>query len=165
MKRPARPGPQTLHHPRRQRSNAMARWQRLGVYLCAAVLAVTGGVWMSVHFCGWPGIARAALPGLPSPWEPLLMKLHGAATLAVLFFVGALSATHVVRGWRLGARRQSGMLTLALGALLVLTAYALYYLVPDERRDLLGWWHAGLGAAWLGALWVHRRHGRGAGGR
>jgi hypothetical protein len=86
------------------------------------------------------------------------MKLHGAAVMAMLFVAGRLTAIHVVRGWRLGLARRSGVLMLAGMALLTLSGYALYYLVPEDWRDPTGWLHTALGVAWaLGLLWHRRR--------
>lgn len=138
--------------------NRISRWQRRLLYGCVTVLFVSGLLWLSVHQWGWPLMSRASMEGLPSPWEPWLMKLHGAAMMTMLFLIGRLSATHVMRGWRLPTTRKRGGVGLLLGmGLLVLTGYSLYYLVPDDWRDADGWLHAGIGAAWVATLLVHRR--------
>lgn len=157
----AAPGPAKLRARRPHRvphgGNALQRWQRWGLYGCLVTLLISGVLWLSVHFLAWPRAAQAAVEGLPSPWEPWLMKLHGAAMMAVLFFLGALAATHVVRGWRIRSRRSSGVALLIFAAALVLTAYALYYWVPDSLRDVVAWVHAGMGLTWVGLLLWHRR--------
>jgi hypothetical protein len=141
------------HFPR----NTMPRWQRRLLDGTVWLLTASGLLWLSVHQWGWPTMARAQMEGLPSPWEPWLMKLHGAAVIAMLFVAGRVSATHVMRGWRLHRGRRSGLVMLLGLALLTLTGYALYYLVPEDWRDPTGWVHTGVGAAWaLGLLW-HRR--------
>jgi len=145
-----------LHH-RAARSNPIQRWQRVGVYASVVLLLLSGALWLGVHFLGWPASSRPAMEGLPSPWEPILMKVHGAATMAALFFIGGLAATHVVRGWRLRERRASGVTLLALAAALTLTGYALYYLLPENWRDATGWLHGGLGLLWAALVWAHRR--------
>jgi hypothetical protein len=89
-----------------------------------------------------------------------MMKLHGAATMTALFFIGSVAATHVIRGWRLHQRLGSGVAMLALAALLVLSGYSLYYWVPETWRSALGWAHALVGACWALTLWWHRRHAR-----
>jgi hypothetical protein len=138
--------------------NRLSSTQRRLLYASTWLLVASGLLWLSVHQWAWPAMSRPAMEGLPSPWEPWLMKLHGAAMMLMLFLVGRLSATHVMRGWRLHRHRMSGLAMLAGMALLTLTGYGLYYLVPDDWRDATGWAHAAIGAAWGLVLWVHRRH-------
>lgn len=138
----------------------MVPWQRRMLDASVWALVASGLLWLSVHQWAWPDMARASMEGLPSPWEPWLMKLHGAALLVMLFLAGRVSATHVVRGWRQHQGRRSGVAMLLGLALLTLSGYALYYLMPEDRRDAMGWLHAGVGAVWaLGLLW-HRRSRR-----
>jgi hypothetical protein len=128
--------------------NTMSPWQRRLLDAGIAVLTLTGLLWLAVHQWGWPAVARAPIEGLPSPWEPWLMKLHGAAVMLIIFVSGRLSATHVLRGWRLGLARRSGVFMLIGLALLTLSGYALYYLVPEDWRDPTGWVHTAVGALW-----------------
>lgn len=138
--------------------NRISRWQKRTLYISVSMLALSGLLWLSTHHFAWPAIARASMEGLPSPWEPWLMRLHGAAMMVMLFLIGRLSATHVMRGWRLPATRKRGGLGLLIGmALLTLTGYSLYYLVPDDWRDVVGWVHASIGLIWTLVLVVHRR--------
>jgi cation transport ATPase len=157
----------STHNPTRSharhhatRFNPLVRWQRRLTYAAGAALLASGLTWLAVHFLHWPAWSQAEIEGLPSPWEPWLMRVHGAAVMAALFVVGAMSSTHVVRGWRLRRRRKSGAGLLALLGLLVLSGYALYYLIGEAGRDALGLAHAALGLGALGALLWHRRRGR-----
>lgn len=137
--------------------NRISLAQRRTLYLCLAVLLLTGVAWLSVHHLAWPVASRAAMEGLPSPWEPWLMRVHGAAMMLMLFLIGRLSATHVMRGWRLRLRRKGGIAMLTGLALMALTGYSLYYLIPADWRDANGWIHAAIGLAWTLGLLVHRR--------
>ncbi len=137
--------------------NTLSPWQRRGIHACVLILLFTGLMWLSVQQLAWPAMAQSSMEGLPSPWLPWLMRVHGAAMMAVLFMVGRLSATHVMRGWRLHLRRRSGLTMLTLSALLALSGYALYYLVPEDWRPGWGWAHAAIGTLWALTLWVHRR--------
>lgn len=141
--------------------NRISAAQRRILYGTSAVLALTGLMWLSVHQLAWPAMSRASMEGLPSPWEPWLMKVHGAAMMLMLFLIGRISATHVMRGWRLRIRRIEGVGMLTCLALMALTGYSLYYVVPDEWRDANGWVHAAIGIAWLLTLLVHRRRSAG----
>lgn len=143
------------HHP--VRYNPLPNWQRRFGYGVLFALLLSGLIWLVVHFLAWPAASRAALDGLPSPWEPWLMRVHGAAAMLALFLSGALTSTHVIRGWRMKRRLPSGVTLLAVLALLVLTSYALYYVVSDSGRDTLGLVHAATGVGAVALLWWHRR--------
>lgn len=140
------------------RLNPLPNWQRRVGLAVVLTLLLSGALWLAVHFLRWPMASRAAVEGLPSPWEAGLMRVHGAAAMLALFVLGAMSSTHVVRGWRLQRRRPSGIAVLSLVGVLVLSAYGLYYLVPDDWRDGWGLLHAALGlSAGLAVLWHRRR--------
>lgn len=137
--------------------NRISRAQRRWLYAATVVLLLTGLTWLSVHQFAWPAMSRASMEGLPSPWEPWLMKAHGAAMMVMLFLTGRISATHVMRGWRLNWRVRDGVSLLVGLALLALSGYSLYYLIPDSWRDANGWLHAAIGIAWAAVLYYHRR--------
>lgn len=137
--------------------NRLSRAQRRTLYASAAALVLSGLMWLSVHQLAWPVMSRASMEGLPSPWEPWLMKLHGAAMMVMLFMIGRISSTHVMRGLRLHWRVRDGIGLLVGAALLALTGYSLYYLIPDDWRDANGWLHAAMGILWAATLLWHRR--------
>lgn len=137
--------------------NRLSRAQRRTLYASAAALVLTGVMWLSVHQLAWPAMSRASMEGLPSPWEPWLMKLHGAAMMVMLFMIGRISSTHVMRGLRLHWRVRDGIGLLVGAGLLALTGYSLYYLIPDDWRDANGWVHAAIGILWTVTLLWHRR--------
>jgi len=137
--------------------NRLSRSQSRSLYASAAVLVLSGLMWLSVHQLAWPVMSRASMEGLPSPWEPWLMRLHGAAMMAMLFLIGRISSTHVMRGLRLHLRVRDGVGLLVGAALLALTGYSLYYLIPDDWRDANGWVHAAIGIVWTVTLLWHRR--------
>lgn len=142
------------------RLNPLPNWQRRAGYVVLLALLLSGLTWLTVHFLHWPAASRPAMEGLPSPWEAGLMRVHGAAAMAALFVFGALTSTHMIRGWRMKRRLPSGVAVLSFAALLVLSAYGLYYLVPDDWRDGLGLMHAGAGISVTLALLWHRRRRR-----
>jgi hypothetical protein len=82
------------------------------------------------------------------------MRWHGLAVLTGLYALGLVSAAHVPRGWRAGRQRASGLLLCVVSGLLVLSGFALSYLVSERWRAALGWAHAATGALAfaLGAL-------------
>ena len=121
-------------------------WQRQGLVVVAALLMVSGAAWLALHYSLGGGGGE-----LPHPAEPWLMRLHGAAVFAALFAAGVMAGHHIPAAWRQArrprhaAQRRSGLLICASAALVVLTGYALYYLVPEALRPALGWLHAGAG--------------------
>ena len=138
--------------------NPLPRWQRRGLYLSVTALLASGLAWLVLHYTIGAGTGE-----LPHPAEPWLMKLHGAATMAGLFFFGTLVSGHVPRGWRMARQRRVGLALWTLLGLLVLSGYALYYFAPEAVRPGLGIAHAALGVA-LGVLLTwHRRGSRRSG--
>ena len=111
--------------PHRPRHKAVrpGRRQRHSLYAVAAVLMVSGLVWLVAHY---------ALP-LPDdaarhPAEPWAMRIHGAATLLGMAVLGALWSHHVLPAWRAGEKRATGLpllgiwLALAVSGTLILAA-------------------------------------------
>lgn len=131
-------------------------WQRQALGWVAWLLLVSGGGWLALHYSVGAGSGE-----LPHPAEPWLMKLHGAAAFAALFGAGLMAGHHIPTAWRqarrprYGAQRRSGLLLCGSAALVVLTGYALFYLVPEALRPALGWLHAGAGALLVGTGFWH----------
>ncbi len=62
-----------------------------------------------------------------------------------LVLLGTLLPTHVVRAWRSGRNRLSGVALLIAIGLLVVSGYGLYYFGGDLLRNVTQWTHLGLG--------------------
>jgi len=121
----------------------MSAWLRAAIFTFAAILWLSGIVWLVLHF----GFRQQTPFGpLPNPWEPVLMRIHGASAIGVVFLLGWISAEHVIGHWGRGRLRLSGVLLASSAALLAVTGYALYYSV-GEIHDLAALIHD-----WLGAL-------------
>jgi hypothetical protein len=65
------------------------------------------------------------------PWQPALLKLHGASAFLALMGFGVLLASHIPVGWRTKRNRVFGLLLLADLLLQITSGYALYYSPPD----------------------------------
>lgn len=74
-----------------------------------------------------------------------LLASHGGAAMVTLMLLGALVPLHVRHGWRARRNRTTGICMVACNALLVLTAYGLYYLGSDTLRAWTSNLHTGLG--------------------
>ena len=146
------------HHHHARPAHHLAGWQRLGVYVAGAVLLLTGLAWLALHYLVGTGADQ-----LPNPMEAWALRLHGLAAFAGLFLLGVVAGAHIPHGWRLSRRRQrahqrgTGLALCALGAVVALTGYLLYYFAPEGVRPILGWVHAATGVAMALAIWMHRR--------
>jgi hypothetical protein len=132
--------------------NPLPSAQRWLVYASSALLVITGLAWASLHYFGdAAGVdARAALP-----FNAFMMKVHGGAAMAALLGLGSLLPQHVPRGWSAKLNRKSGVATLAVASLLVLTGYLLYYSGDEFFRQLASYVHLGAGLAFAGSLVFH----------
>jgi len=80
-----------------------------------------------------------------NPLEPWAMKLHGAAAMAALFFVGSLLHMHVRRALRAGRNTLTGWAMIATLSGLTLTGYGLYYVAGESDRPLWSLLHWSVG--------------------
>jgi hypothetical protein len=78
--------------------------------------------------------------------------LHGGAAMAALLLLGALYPLHARRAWRAHRNRLSGSGMVTINAVLILTAFGLYYLGSETVRPWTSGVHIGFGLllpAWL----------------
>lgn len=129
------------------------RW----VHAVAGALAATGVLWLVLHYFFATdsdfGPAR-------HPLEPWALRLHGAAAMAFLVVVGTLLPVHVKRAWQMRRNVASGIALAAATALLVVTAYGLYYVGVESIRPWIGTAHWALGLALVPIVLVHAGAGR-----
>jgi hypothetical protein len=73
--------------------------------------------------------------------------VHGGIAMIALLVLGALAPLHLQRSWRAGRNRLSGSAVVAANAMLIVTAFALYYAGSDAVRVVAADIHiaAGLG--------------------
>jgi hypothetical protein len=124
---------------------------RTVLYIVVAVLFGTGA--------GWFAIDRLKDALASEAWQETstwLLMLHGGAAMLFLLLLGALVALHVRVGWRLRNNRVSGAVMLTSNALLIPTAFGLYYAGSETLRRWTGDIHiaVGLGLPVLLALHV-----------
>ena len=130
--------------------------QRLLVHASGWLLLATGLAWLGVHY-----LAGAGAGELPHPMEAWTMQAHALAAWIAAFALGEIAASHIPRGWhttmrrRAPAQRRLGVALCALALVLVLSGYALMYLVPEPSRAAWGWAHSALGVAMAAVLIVH----------
>ncbi|MFC5474783.1 DUF4405 domain-containing protein [Paraherbaspirillum soli] len=154
----------TLHRPtlRPQLSRfRLERWHRFWVYGTFGGLVLTGALWLVAHY-----FLRSAgeFGEAVNPLEPWSMKLHGAAAMVALFFIGSLLNSHIRRAHSARRNRASGWVMVALLALLTLSGYALYYIASESSRPLWSAGHWILGLVFPALLVLHITLGRRAAG-
>jgi hypothetical protein len=144
---------------RRGSALALSQTTRLGVvrrrvlYAVVAVLVGSGAAWLWLH------LGRGD-DALPSPLEPWLMKIHGAATMLVVYLAGTMLFGHMVNAWQRGHNRVGGSVAAAALLVLALTGYGLYYFGGETLRRGTEWLHWGVGFALPLLIAWHVRRGR-----
>ena len=129
---------------------------RAGLYAALALLTVTGAVWL---LADW-----RKNPLEPDLWQdiaPVMLMLHGGGAMVALLLLGALAPLHVRRAWRSGRNRLTGPIMVAANAVLIATAFGLYYAGSDTLRPWISDLHIVVGialpAALLGHVWLGRK--------
>lgn len=93
-----------------------------------------------------------------------LLMVHGGAAMVALLLLGSLIPVHLLRAWRSRKNRVSGSVMAAFNAVLVVTAFGLYYLGSDAIRPWMSWVHliAGVSLSLFFPVhvWLGRRQAR-----
>lgn len=118
----------------------LERWHRRAIYLSSALLLFSGAAWLLLHY-----FLRVAgeFGEMPHPLEPWSMKLHGAAAMLMLFFLGSLLNTHIRRAIKSDRNLLTGWGMIGAMSLLTATGYVLYYVAGDGDRPF-----------WSAAHWI-----------
>ncbi len=86
--------------------------------------------------------------------------LHGGGAMVTLLLLGALIPVHLLRAWRRGNNLVMGSVMVALNAILIATAFGLYYLGSEAVRPWMSWVHLAFGVLLPGFLALHIFLGR-----
>jgi hypothetical protein len=135
--------------PRRSLLRLEPRFRTV-LYTVVAVLFGTGAGWFAVDRL--KGAAAGTAWQETSTW---LLMLHGGAAMLFLLLLGALVALHVRVGWRLRNNRVSGAVMLTVNALLIVTAFGLYYAGSDTLRRWTSDIHIAIGLGFPVLLALH----------
>jgi hypothetical protein len=129
---------------------------RFALYGAFGVLFVTGVVWL---------IADRMKDGPSSDHCQQVaanaLMVHGGATMVTLMLLGALVPSHIQRAWRAKKNRLTGVISLTVYGLLIVTAFGLYYFGSDMLRPWLSFFHAAIGLAVPAVIATHVLVGRG----
>lgn len=128
---------------------------RFAIYAAFAVLFVTGAGWLVAD---WQKDISS-----DDIWQQTiayLLMVHGGAAMATLLLLGALVPVHVLRAWRHRKNRVSGSLMAVFTAVLIVTAFGLYYLGSEIVRPWMSWIHIAAGFSLALSFPVHIILGR-----
>jgi cytochrome b561 len=146
--------PPATHHRHHHRVGfRLERWHRRAIYSTGAVLLLSGVAWLVLRYFLRPA---SEFGETINPFEPWAMKLHGAAAMVTLFFVGSLVHVHVRRALKHGRNLATGWSMIGSLLFLVLTGYGLYYVAGESDRPV--WsalhWVVGIAVAVLFVLHI-----------
>ncbi|WP_128921061.1 hypothetical protein [Bradyrhizobium nanningense] len=96
-------------------------------------------------------------------WQQIaanMLMVHGGMAMLALLLLGALVPLHAQRSWRSGKNLVSGSVMAASNAVLIATAFGLYYLGSEAVRPFMSWIHLGTGFSLALLLPLHIWLGR-----
>jgi hypothetical protein len=128
---------------------------RFSIYAAFTVLFLTGAGWLVAD---WQKAASG-----DEIWQQtaaFLLMVHGGCAMVTLMLLGELIPTHLRRAWRTRKNRVSGLVVVTLNALLIVTAFGLYYLGAETVRPWMSWIHIAAGLSLSLLIPVHIFLGR-----
>jgi hypothetical protein len=127
---------------------------RFWTYAIFATLVLTGAVWVLADLFKDPE---------GEIWQMMaadMLMLHGMTAMVALILIGAMIPLHVQRSWRAGKNRVSGAVMIGVNAVLVATAWGLYYAGSDGLRTFVADVHICVGLALPALVIAHVVLGR-----
>jgi cation transport ATPase len=113
---------------------------RAALYALMTVLFVTGVAWLVVD-----RLRDSSGPQTGQAVAASLLMLHGGTAMLVLLVLGAIIPLHVRGAWRSRRNRATGVVMLASNAVLIVTAFGLYYLGSETLRHWTSALHVAVG--------------------
>ena len=128
---------------------------RFSIYAAFAILFLTGAGWLVAD---WKKDVSS-----DEIWQQTaayLLMVHGGCAMVTLLLLGELIPMHARRAWRTRKNRVSGSVVVTLNALLIVTAFGLYYLGSETVRPWTSWIHIAAGFSLSLLIPVHIVLGR-----
>ena len=113
---------------------------RYAIYAAFAVLFLSGAGWFVAD---WQKDISS-----DDIWQQVaanMLMVHGGAAMLALMMMGALVPLHLLRSWRAKKNRVTGSVMASFNAVLIVTAFGLYYLGSEALRPWISWIHIGAG--------------------
>ncbi len=124
-------------------------------YTALATLSATGVIWLVADM-----LKTSADDELWQAIAANMLMLHGMTAMIALILLGAVIALHVRHSWRAGKNRLSGAVMVGANAVLVITAWGLYYAGSDLLRTFAADVHIAVGIALPALVVTHVVLGR-----
>jgi hypothetical protein len=115
---------------------------RYAFYAVFAALFATGAVWLIAD-----RLKDSADGEFWQEAAATLLMLHGGGAMITLMMLGAMVPVHLRYGWRRGKNLVTGIVMSAANAVLIVTAFGLYYLGSEAVRPVMSDVHIALGLA------------------
>jgi hypothetical protein len=125
------------------------------LYATFGMLVLTGGAWLAAD-----RLKDAADGELWQEAAADLLMVHGGAAMLALLLLGALAPLHVTPGWRKRRNRAAGIAMVTVNAVLVATAFGLYYAGGEWLRPWISDTHIAVGLSLPALFLVHVLAGR-----
>jgi cation transport ATPase len=128
---------------------------RFAIYSAFAALFASGAAWLVAD-----QMKESANGEIWQQSAAYLLMVHGGAAMVTLMLLGALFPLHIGRAWRARKNRATGIVMLAFNAVLITTAFGLYYLGSEAVRPWVSDIHIAFGLAIPLLFLVHVKAGR-----
>jgi hypothetical protein len=128
---------------------------RNAIYATFAILFVSGAVWLVAD-----SLKDSANGELWQQIAATLLMTHGGSAMVTLMMLGALVPVHMRYGWRGRKNLTTGIAMAMVAAILIVTAFGLYYFGAEGARAAAGVVHTWLGVASPALLLAHIWWGR-----
>ncbi|MBL4839058.1 MAG: hypothetical protein JKY34_15930 [Kordiimonadaceae bacterium] len=79
------------------------------------------------------------------PWQYPALMVHGLAAFFMIIGFGGLLFAHIPYSWRSKRQRLWGLTLISAVAFQIITAYLLYYMNSELSREVVGYFHLGIG--------------------
>jgi hypothetical protein len=113
---------------------------RYSIYAAFAALVLTGAGWLVAD---WQ--KNISSDEIWQQTAAYMLMMHGGIAMVTLLLLGAMIPLHFLRSWRTGRNRTSGSVMVTLNAVLIVTAFGLYYLGSETVRPWMSWTHLVVG--------------------
>jgi cation transport ATPase len=128
---------------------------RLSIYFAIVLLFASGAGWLISD-----QLKEAAETEFWQQAPAYCLMVHGGAAMLTLMLFGALFPLHIGRAWRAKKNRVTGIVMIACNAVLIATAFGLYYLGSEAIRPWASDIHITFGLGLPLLLLVHVKVGR-----
>lgn len=128
---------------------------RFALYVTFFLLFVSGVGWLAAD-----QLKESSDTELWQQAPAYCLMVHGGTAMLALMLLGALFPLHIGRAWRARKNRATGIVMIVCNAVLILTAFGLYYLGSENVRPLASNIHLAFGLTLPVLLIAHIKAGR-----